>query len=113
MRPQLLKPLLWKVHLASATGTLSKTYFLYPCLIKCQYPILSSDVTNHLTFFTSTMHAFVHQWGCQLIYNLHTNKLRAYRWDVERLWSRSRNLIRIMQMSALCSLQILPDLEPH
>ncbi|KAF8993326.1 hypothetical protein BDQ17DRAFT_1392690 [Cyathus striatus] len=46
------------------------------------YPILPSDITNRLTFGMSTMHAYVHQWACQL------------------LWQRLMRLITVTRTSA-------------
>jgi hypothetical protein len=48
-------------------------------------------------FATSTMHAYGHQWSCQLVYN---PRLRAGLGltdgeGVERIWSRIRKLIPI------------------
>ncbi|KAF9465525.1 hypothetical protein BDZ94DRAFT_322334 [Collybia nuda] len=34
-----------------------------------QYPILHNDILNRLTFATSAMHVYAHQWACQLVYN--------------------------------------------
>lgn len=49
------------------------------------------------------MHAYVHQWACQLIYNprIRTGLGLTDGEGVERLWSRLRKLIGITRTSAV------------
>lgn len=50
------------------------------------------------------MHAYVHQWGCQLVYNPRIRRGLGLTdgEGVERLWSRLRKLIGITRTSAVC-----------
>ncbi|KAF9455607.1 hypothetical protein BDZ94DRAFT_1286087 [Collybia nuda] len=66
------------------------------------YEFLPSHITDRITFATSAMHAYAHQWACQLVYNPRI-RLGFGLTDgegVERLWSRSRKLIGITRVSA-------------
>ncbi|KAG1901766.1 uncharacterized protein F5891DRAFT_1187233 [Suillus fuscotomentosus] len=36
-----------------------------------QYDILDTSITSQLRFATTAMHAYGHEWGCQLVYNPH------------------------------------------
>ena len=38
-------------------------------LINLQYNIIDSSITSHLRFATTAMHAYGHEWACQLVYN--------------------------------------------
>ncbi|KAJ2912602.1 hypothetical protein MD484_g7823, partial [Candolleomyces efflorescens] len=60
-----------------------------------KYDILSPQITNRLTFATSIMHSYVHQWACQLAYNPRfRNGLGLTDGEgVERYWSRMRKII--------------------
>ncbi|KAF9469487.1 hypothetical protein BDZ94DRAFT_692 [Collybia nuda] len=66
------------------------------------YAILPNNVTSRLTFATSAMHAYAHQWACQLVYNprIRVGLGLTDGEGVERLWSRSRKLIGVTRMSA-------------
>ena len=35
----------------------------------CQFDILPNSITSHLVLVTTAMHAYGHQWSCQLVYN--------------------------------------------
>ncbi|RDB19001.1 hypothetical protein Hypma_014420 [Hypsizygus marmoreus] len=66
------------------------------------YDILPPDITSRLQFATAAMHAYGHEWPCQLIFNP-----RLWRGlgltdgeGVERLWSRLRKLIGITRASS-------------
>ncbi|KII90983.1 hypothetical protein PLICRDRAFT_67778, partial [Plicaturopsis crispa FD-325 SS-3] len=67
----------------------------------CLYDILSDAITSRLVFVTSAMHAYGHQWSCQLIYNPRLRKGLGLTdgEGVERLWSRLRKLIGITRSS--------------
>jgi hypothetical protein len=68
-----------------------------------QYDILPSELTDRLVFATSAMHAYAHQWACQLVYNprLREGLGLTDGEGVERLWSRMRKLIGIARASAV------------
>ncbi|KAG6810053.1 hypothetical protein H0H92_013548 [Tricholoma furcatifolium] len=61
------------------------------------YDFLSQNIMNRLLLATSVMHAFVHQWACQIANNprLRTGLGLTDGEGVERLWSRMRKLIGI------------------
>ncbi|KII84489.1 hypothetical protein PLICRDRAFT_117716 [Plicaturopsis crispa FD-325 SS-3] len=65
------------------------------------YDILPDSITSRLVFVTSAMHAYGHQWSCQLIYNPRLRKGLGLTdgEGVERLWSRLRKLIGITRSS--------------
>ncbi|KAJ8692510.1 hypothetical protein PTI98_009815 [Pleurotus ostreatus] len=65
------------------------------------YDILPPDITTRLAFTTSAMHAYAHQWSCQLVYNprLREGVGLTDGEGVERLWSRLRKLIGITRTS--------------
>ncbi|KAG2021067.1 sentrin-specific protease [Coprinopsis cinerea AmutBmut pab1-1] len=73
-----------------------------PCMSEHQqYEILLKDVTDRLRWATSAMHAYAHQWSCQLVYNPRMVK-GAGTFDgegVERYWSGSRKLIPLTRMA--------------
>lgn len=55
------------------------------------------------------MHAYAHQWSCQLVYNprIRLGFGLSDGEGTERLWSRMRKLIGITRSSAVC----IPDPE--
>ncbi|KAL0572368.1 hypothetical protein V5O48_009603 [Marasmius crinis-equi] len=67
------------------------------------YDFLPDSIVSRLQFATAAMHAYAHQWSCQLHYN------PRLRWGLgltdgegtERLWSRLRKLIGIERRSSL------------
>lgn len=68
-----------------------------------QYDILPTDITDRLDFGTSAMHAYVHQWSCQLVYNprIREGPGLSDGEGVERFWSRLRKMIGITRVSAV------------
>ncbi|KAM6491874.1 hypothetical protein JOM56_012733 [Amanita muscaria] len=66
------------------------------------YDILPEHITRRLLFATSAMHAYGHQWSCQLHYNprLREGLGLTDGEGVERLWSRLRKIIGITRTSA-------------
>ncbi|KAH7091784.1 hypothetical protein BKA62DRAFT_626210 [Auriculariales sp. MPI-PUGE-AT-0066] len=64
-----------------------------------KYDILMPGMRERLTFATSAMHAYVHQWSCQLGFNprLQLGFGLTDGEGVERLWSRLRDLISILR----------------
>lgn len=68
-----------------------------------QYDILPSTITDRLQFATSAMHAYGHQWSCQLVYNprLRVGLGLTDGEGTERLWSRLRKLIAITRGSGV------------
>jgi len=77
-----------------------------------QYDILPKDLTSRLRLRTSAMHAYGHQWSCQLVYNpqMQVGSGLSDGEGVERLWSRFRGMIGITRSSGVCIL--LKALEP-
>ena len=66
-----------------------------------QYDILPEDVVGHLCFATTAMHAYGHEWACQLVFNPHLS-VRLSLTDgegTERLWSCMIKLIGIEHLS--------------
>ncbi|KAG6846960.1 hypothetical protein H0H93_010874 [Arthromyces matolae] len=65
------------------------------------YNIFPDSMTDRLQFATSAMHACVHQWACQLVYNprLRVGLGLTDGEGVERLWSRLRKLVGITRTS--------------
>ncbi|KAK7055734.1 hypothetical protein R3P38DRAFT_2499670 [Favolaschia claudopus] len=59
------------------------------------YPILSEGLRQRVGFVINGMHAYGHQWACQLVYNpkFCTGMGLADHESVERFWSRTRKLI--------------------
>lgn len=68
-----------------------------------QYDIFDDDVAGRLMLVTNAMHAYGHQWACQLAYNpqLQEGMGLTDGEGVERLWSRLRKLIGITRMSGV------------
>jgi hypothetical protein len=71
-----------------------------------QYDILPESITSRLSFATSAMHAYAHQWSCQLVYSPRfRNGLGLSDGEgTERLWSQFRKLISISRVSGVGSL---------
>jgi Kyakuja-Dileera-Zisupton transposase len=68
-----------------------------------QYDILPSNITERFLLVTSAMHAYAHQWSCQLVYNPRLRKGLGLSdgEGVERLWSKMRKLIGITRSSTV------------
>ncbi|GLB38031.1 hypothetical protein LshimejAT787_0410820 [Lyophyllum shimeji] len=66
------------------------------------YDLLPDSITERLMLATSAMHAYVHQWACQLVYNprLRVGLGLTDGEGVERLWSRLRKLIGVTRSSS-------------
>ncbi|KAF7976360.1 hypothetical protein HWV62_6913 [Athelia sp. TMB] len=62
-----------------------------------KYDILPEDIMQRTMFATMAMHAYAHQWSCQLMYNprLKPGLGLSDGEGVERLWSRMRRLIGV------------------
>ncbi|KAI1782383.1 hypothetical protein LXA43DRAFT_1068847 [Ganoderma leucocontextum] len=67
-----------------------------------RFDILSSAIMNRLLFATSVMHAYGHQWACQLVYNprLREGLGLTEGEGTERVWSKFRKLIGVTWSSA-------------
>ncbi|KAH7905288.1 hypothetical protein BJ138DRAFT_1017919 [Hygrophoropsis aurantiaca] len=67
-----------------------------------QYEFLPDQITARLQFRTTAMHAYGHDWACQLIYNprMSLGLGLSDGEGVERLWSRIRKLITLERSSA-------------
>ncbi|KIK16302.1 hypothetical protein PISMIDRAFT_15932 [Pisolithus microcarpus 441] len=66
-----------------------------------KYDILSPNLTSRIQFTTTAMHAYGHEWACQLIYNPRIIKGLGLSdgEGMERLWSRFIRLIGIEHSS--------------
>jgi hypothetical protein len=73
-----------------------------------QYDILPSNIVERLLLATSAMHAYAHQWSCQIVYNPRLRKGLGLSdgEGVERLWSKMRKLIGITRSSAVRKLRL-------
>ena len=69
-----------------------------------QFDILHDTITRRLRFATSVMHAYGHQWACQLVYNprLQDGLGLTEGEGTERIWSRFRILIGVTRSSGVC-----------
>ncbi|KAG6849270.1 hypothetical protein H0H93_009877 [Arthromyces matolae] len=89
--------------LLPATATVAALYDVGCVLDRSSqlYDIFSDSIRQRLLFATSAMHAYAHQWACQLIYNprLRVGLGLTDGEGVERLWSRLRKLIGITRTS--------------
>ncbi|KAG2356293.1 hypothetical protein BDR07DRAFT_1282585 [Suillus spraguei] len=76
-----------------------------------QYDILPHSVTSRLRFATTAMHAYGHEWACQLEYNprMCTGLGLTDGEGTERLWSRFVKLIGIQRSSSVSGRQYLDD----
>ncbi|KAJ2917427.1 hypothetical protein MD484_g3033, partial [Candolleomyces efflorescens] len=65
------------------------------------YDILPTNIVDRLTISTSIMHAYGHQWSCQLVYNprLRENLGMTDGEGTERFWSRTRKIISVTRTS--------------
>lgn len=61
------------------------------------------SITSRLDFGTSAMHAYVHQWSCQIVYNprIREGPGLSDGEGVERFWSRLRKMIGVTRVSAV------------
>lgn len=68
-----------------------------------QYDILPVNITQRLIFATSVMHAYGHQWACQLVYNprLRQGLGLTEGEGTERIWSKFRKLIGVTRTSGV------------
>ncbi|KIM55137.1 hypothetical protein SCLCIDRAFT_135230 [Scleroderma citrinum Foug A] len=79
------------------------------------YNILPEQVVAQLRFATTVMHAYGHEWACQLIYNPHlASGLGLSDGEgTERLWSRLIKLIGIKRSSLVMQIILCePSLDP-
>ena len=70
----------------------------------CQkFDILPDELLARLTFGTTAMHAYGHQWACQLVYNPRIREGLGLSdgEGTERLWSKLRKLISITRQMAV------------
>ncbi|EAU87769.2 hypothetical protein CC1G_11047 [Coprinopsis cinerea okayama7 len=79
------------------------------------HPIVSADIAKRLKFATSAMHAYAHQWACQLGYNprLQDGMALSDGEGVERIWSQLRRLIPIERNCAAEKRIWLIDRQTH
>lgn len=87
----------------AATSKFLKYLTLYVIDFSNQYNILPPDVTLRLRFATTAMHAYGHEWACQLVYNprLADGLGLSDGEGTECLWSRLIKLIGIEQASSV------------
>jgi len=79
--------------------------FFCPSLNCSQFNILDQNITSRLHFATTAMHAYGHEWSCQLVYNprLASGLGLSDGEGTERLWSRLIRLIGIEHVSSVSS----------
>ncbi|KAJ7572543.1 hypothetical protein C8J56DRAFT_1008826 [Mycena floridula] len=67
----------------------------------CKYALLPDWICERLQLVTSALHAYGHQWSCQLVYNprMHDGLGCTDGEGVKRLWSHIRRLISIERRS--------------
>ncbi|KAJ7573823.1 hypothetical protein C8J56DRAFT_1065738 [Mycena floridula] len=67
----------------------------------CKYALLPDWICERLQLVTLALHAYAHQWSCQLVYNPRMREGLGFTdgEGVERLWSRIRKLISIERRS--------------
>ncbi|KIJ58397.1 hypothetical protein HYDPIDRAFT_34233 [Hydnomerulius pinastri MD-312] len=94
-------------HLFSLLPSQANVVVLYDvgCVLArslAQYDILDSKITSRVRFVTTAMHAYGHEWACQLIYNprLSVGLGLSDGEGTERLWSRFIKLIGIERASS-------------
>lgn len=68
-----------------------------------QYEILPDSILDRIIFATSAMHAYGHEWTCQLVYSPRLRKGLGLTdgEGVERLWSKLRRLIPLTRSSSV------------
>ncbi|KAG1859743.1 hypothetical protein F4604DRAFT_1930462 [Suillus subluteus] len=69
-----------------------------------KFDILPEDVTSRLRFATTAMHAYGHEWACQLVHNprMCIGLGLSDGEGTERLWSRFVRLIGVERSSSRC-----------
>ena len=80
-------------------------YYTVACSSIQQYNIYSEEIGCHLRFVTTAMHAYGHEWACQLVYNpcLSVGLGLSDGEGTEQLWSRLIKLIGIERSSSVSS----------
>jgi hypothetical protein len=70
-----------------------------------QFDILPASLCDRIQFVTTAMHAYGHQWACQLAYNPRLCRGLGLTdgEGVERTWSRLRKLIGVVRTSSVRS----------
>ena len=81
-------------------------YYTVACSAIQQYNIYSEEIGCHLRFVTTAMHAYGHEWACQLVYNPHLSVGLGLSdgEGTEWLWSRLIKLIGIERSFSVSSL---------
>ena len=71
--------------------------------ILLQYDILPVSIQQRIRFCTTAMHAYGHQWACQLVYNPRfiCGMGLSDGEGVERLWAMIRKLISLVRTSSV------------
>ena len=77
-----------------------------------QFDILPENLLNRIQFVTTAMHAYGHQWACQLAYNPRLCRGLGLTdgEGVERTWSRLRKLVGVVRSSSVMSINDVPTL---
>ncbi|KAF9522764.1 hypothetical protein CPB83DRAFT_742460, partial [Crepidotus variabilis] len=97
--------IMWLFSQLPSTATVTLLYDI-ACVLERSielYDILSVDIASRIQFATSAMHAYGHQWACQLANNPRFMKGLGLSdgEGVERTWSKLRKLIPIVRASSL------------
>ena len=76
-----------------------------------QFPILTGDLRERVAFVINAMHAFGHEFICQIVYNprMVPGLGLTDQEGVERFWSRIRKLIPITRGQWVCFFHIYHD----
>ncbi|KAF9053459.1 hypothetical protein BJ165DRAFT_1339824 [Panaeolus papilionaceus] len=96
--------ILWLIQFIPKHATLVVLYDI-GCVVDRsvnKHDILPPSVLKRIRFTTTAMHAYGHQWSCQLMYNPRLCKGLGLTdgEGVERTWSKSRKLIGIVRSSS-------------
>jgi len=72
-------------------------------MVFLQYDILPDSIVSRLGLKTSAMHAYAHQWSCQLVYNprMSCGLGLTDGEGGERIWSLLRKLIGVTRKSGV------------
>ncbi|EJD33756.1 hypothetical protein AURDEDRAFT_76731 [Auricularia subglabra TFB-10046 SS5] len=105
--------LIWLLMLLPSNATVLNLYDIGCVTDKTVrlYEILTPSMEKRVLFATSAMHAYAHQWQCQLVYSprLQSGMGLTDGEGVERLWSRIRKLISILRGAHLQRRMLILD----
>ncbi|KAF8869756.1 hypothetical protein CPB84DRAFT_1856057 [Gymnopilus junonius] len=96
--------ILWFFALIPANATVTALYDI-ACILECSielFDFLPAHVVSRVQFVTTAMHAYRHQWSCQLMYNPRLCRGLGLTdgEGVERMWACLRKLISLVRTSS-------------